>query len=145
MTEIYVVNLIDITITFITKQSCPSMALCCKCVLLFSGILILLISCFFVIDKHSIKDCLFHIFICHIVFAGKQFGRLHNLQGHIHMHTNSKPYVCFCGSSFTLRGTLIIFLFWSNSDKYVLKMFMIHEEIVITHRHSILDYLFSQR
>jgi hypothetical protein len=39
-----------------------------------------------------------------IFFSGKSFGRLHNLQGHMHMHEDSKPFVCFCGSSFTLRG-----------------------------------------
>jgi hypothetical protein len=27
-----------------------------------------------------------------------------NLQGHLHMHNDTKPYSCFCGSTFTLKG-----------------------------------------
>ena len=49
--------------------------------------------------------CVVHVQVplCMCV-TGKEFGRLHNLHGHMHMHNNSKPYVCFCGSSFTLKG-----------------------------------------
>ncbi|XP_013407131.1 zinc finger protein 366 isoform X1 [Lingula anatina] len=43
-------------------------------------------------------------FKCNV--CGKQFGRVHNLQGHMYMHEGNKPHVCFCGSSFTMKGNL---------------------------------------
>ena len=39
-----------------------------------------------------------------VYIADKQFGRLHTLQGHMHIHEDSKPHICFCGATFTLRG-----------------------------------------
>ena len=38
-------------------------------------------------------------------FSDKEFGRMHNLQGHTHVHNNSRPFKCsICQSSFTLKG-----------------------------------------
>ena len=57
-------------------------------------------------------------------FSGKQFGRLHNLQGHMHMHNDSKPYTCFCGSSFTLKGNMtqlpVSELFWVTKELMII-------------------------
>ncbi len=40
-----------------------------------------------------------------MLFSGKEFSRFHNLQGHMHMHQDSKPHVCLtCGATFTLKG-----------------------------------------
>ena len=51
-----------------------------------------------------------YIYVCECnclfaMFAGKGFSRLHNLNGHMHMHSGEKPHICFCGASFTLKGT----------------------------------------
>lgn len=39
--------------------------------------------------------------------CGKEFNRMHNLMGHMHLHSDSKPFKClYCPSKFTLKGNL---------------------------------------
>ena len=57
--------------------------------------------------SHSKVCAVSYIFLT-FISTGKEFSRYHNLQGHMHMHTNSKPYVCFCGTAFTLKGSFIL-------------------------------------
>lgn len=39
--------------------------------------------------------------------CGKEFNRMHNLMGHMHLHSDSKPFKClYCSSKFTLKGNL---------------------------------------
>ncbi|KAK1801330.1 hypothetical protein P4O66_023014, partial [Electrophorus voltai] len=39
--------------------------------------------------------------------CGKEFNRMHNLMGHMHLHADSKPFKClYCPSKFTLKGNL---------------------------------------
>lgn len=49
--------------------------------------------------------------LCVLVTAwqlcGKEFNRMHNLMGHMHLHSDSKPFKClYCPSKFTLKGNL---------------------------------------
>ena len=45
-----------------------------------------------------------------IYVADKEFSRQHNLKGHMALHRGGKQYVCFCGASFTLKGTVPIYI-----------------------------------
>lgn len=39
--------------------------------------------------------------------CGKEFNRMYNLLGHMHLHSDSKPFRCpYCSSKFTLKGNL---------------------------------------
>ena len=50
------------------------------------------------------QNCFAAVDVMCALHTGKQFSRLHNLNGHVHMHKGTKPHVCFCGASFTLKG-----------------------------------------
>eukprot|EP00061_Rhincodon_typus_P012661 g38539.t1 len=42
-----------------------------------------------------------------LVVCGKEFNRMYNLLGHMHLHSDSKPFKCpYCSSKFTLKGNL---------------------------------------
>lgn len=44
---------------------------------------------------------------CFWQLCGKEFNRMHNLMGHMHLHSDSKPFKClYCPSKFTLKGNL---------------------------------------
>lgn len=48
----------------------------------------------------------FH-FLLFLQLCGKEFNRMHNLMGHMHLHSDSKPFKClYCPSKFTLKGNL---------------------------------------
>lgn len=45
--------------------------------------------------------------LCLRQLCGKEFNRMHNLMGHMHLHSDSKPFKClYCPSKFTLKGNL---------------------------------------
>lgn len=45
--------------------------------------------------------------LCLSQLCGKEFNRMHNLMGHMHLHSDSKPFKClYCASKFTLKGNL---------------------------------------
>lgn len=47
------------------------------------------------------------IFLIFSQLCGKEFNRMHNLMGHMHLHSDSKPFKClYCSSKFTLKGNL---------------------------------------
>uniref|UniRef100_A0A8C6LRU8 Zinc finger protein 366 n=1 Tax=Nothobranchius furzeri TaxID=105023 RepID=A0A8C6LRU8_NOTFU len=72
------------------------------------------------VKEHKCRICgrEFTLLICtnkklpcnvHLVFqlCGKEFNRMHNLMGHMHLHSDSKPFKClYCPSKFTLKGNL---------------------------------------
>lgn len=48
-----------------------------------------------------------HFFLIFSQLCGKEFNRMHNLMGHMHLHSDSKPFKClYCSSKFTLKGNL---------------------------------------
>lgn len=57
-----------------------------------------------------VREHISDYFICVLPcfqLCGKEFNRMHNLMGHMHLHSDSRPFKClYCSSKFTLKGNL---------------------------------------